>query len=75
MDYQVKNAKKETVKSGTAILQSTFYLGAEMDHDENGKEIASEQYLNLDSDLGWTKIQVEIYQAKIASIVYCVDPG
>lgn len=69
IEYQVKN-KKETVKSGTAILQSTFYLGAEM--DDNGK-IASRQYLNLGSDLDWAEIKVEIYDAKIASITYCVD--
>jgi len=27
-----------------------------MDFDENGKEIASKQYLNLDSDLDWASI-------------------
>ncbi len=70
IEYQIKNAK-ETIKSGTAILQSTFYLGAEMDHDENGKEIVSRQYLNQGSD--WAAITVEIYDAKIASITYCVD--
>jgi len=71
IEYQIKNAK-ETIKSGTAILQSTFYLGAEMDHDENGKEIVSRQYLNQGSD--WAAITVELYDAKIASITYCVDP-
>lgn len=70
IEYQVKN-EKETIKSGTAILQSTFYLGAEM--DDNGK-IASRQYLNLNSALDWASLQVEIYDAKIASLTYCVDP-
>jgi hypothetical protein len=70
IEYQVKNAK-ETIKSGTAILQSTFYFGAEM--DDNGK-IASCQYLNLNSDLEWASLKVEMYDAKIASITYCVDP-
>jgi hypothetical protein len=73
IEYLVKN-KKETLKSGTAILQSDFYLGAEMDNDENGKEIASRQYLNLNSALDWASLQVEIYDAEIASITYCVDP-
>ncbi len=73
IEYQVKNGK-ETIKAGTAILQSTFYFGAEFDHDENGKEIVSRQYFNLTSDLDWAGIKVEIYQAKIASITYCVDP-
>ena len=73
IEYQVKH-KKETIKAGTAILQSTFYLAAEIDHDENGKEIASEQYLNLTSDLDWAELVVEIHQAKIATITYCVDP-
>ncbi len=73
IEYQVKNEKK-TIKAGTAILQGTFYFAASMYHDENGKETVSRQYLNLTSDLDWALIEVEIYQAKIASITYCVDP-
>ena len=68
IEYQLKK-ERETIKSGIAILGSSFYFGAEMDHDQNGKETASRQY--LDSD--WTIIKVEIYQARIASICYCVD--
>jgi hypothetical protein len=72
IEYQLKNENKETIKSGTAILQSSFYFGAEMGRDENGKETVSRQYLNWGPD--WTNIQVEIYQAKIASITYSLDP-
>ncbi len=73
IEYQLKN-ERETIKSGIAKLQSSFHFGDEMDFDENGKEIASKQYLNLDSDLDWASIEVEIHHARIASITYCVDP-
>ena len=68
IEYKLKK-ETETIKSGIAILGSTFYFGAEMDNDQNGKTIAREQY--TDSD--WTELKVEIYHANNASITYCID--
>lgn len=68
IEYKLKK-ETETIKSGIAILGSTFYFGAEMDDDQNGKTIAREQY--TDSD--WTELKVEIYHANNASITYCID--
>jgi hypothetical protein len=68
LEYRVKNEKEETLSSGTAVLQSTFFLGAEMDHDENGNETESYQY--FDTDSGCTLIKVEIFHARFASITY-----
>jgi len=68
IEYQLKK-DSETIKSGIAILGSSFYFGKEMDVDQNGKEIAREQYMDED----WTIIKVEIEHANNASVTYCVD--
>ncbi len=68
IEYQLKT-DSETIKSGIAILGSSFYFGKEMDVDQNGKEIAREQYMDED----WTIIKVEIEHANNASVTYCVD--
>ena len=70
IEYQLKQADK-TIKSGVAILQSTFYFGAEGQDDENGKPIYLEQY--IDPNKCGAIIKVEIEQAKIATISWCTD--
>jgi len=68
IEYQLKKEGK-TIKSGIAQLGDSFYFGAEIDIDEKGTEIHLRQYIDIDN----TIIKIEIQQAKIASIDYCVD--
>lgn len=68
IEYQLKKEGK-TIKSGIAQLGDSFYFGAEIDIDEKGTEIHLTQYIDIDN----TIIKIEIEQAKIASIDYCVD--
>lgn len=70
IQYQLKR-EGETIKSGVVILQSTFYFGKEGQDDEKGKPIYLEQY--IDSKKCGAIIKVEIEQAKIATITWCVD--
>ena len=70
LEYKLKREEK-TIKSGVAILQSTFYFGAEGQDDENGKPIYLRQY--IDPNKCGAIVQVEISQAKIASITWCID--
>ena len=70
IEYQLKREGK-TIKSGVVILQSTFYFGKEGQDDGKGKPIYLEQY--IDSNKCGAIIKVEIKQAKIATITFCVD--
>ncbi len=70
IEYQLR-LEERTIKSGVAILQSTFYFGKEGQDDEEGKPIYLEQY--IDSNKCGAIIKVEIKQAKIATITWCVD--
>jgi hypothetical protein len=63
--------EEKTIISGVAILQSTFYFGAEGQDDGNGKPIYLRQY--IDPKKCGAIIQVEIEQAKIANITWCTD--
>lgn len=68
--YQLKQEDK-TIKSGVAILQSTFYFGAEGQDDENGNSIYLRQY--IDPNQCGAIVKIEIEQAKIATISWCTD--
>jgi len=70
IEYQLKQEGK-SIKSGIAELQSTFYLGDEAQDDEKGKSIYLNQYLDMERCGAY--IKVEIKEAKIATITYCVN--
>ncbi|MEI7828953.1 MAG: hypothetical protein WCI31_04245 [Prolixibacteraceae bacterium] len=70
IEYQLRQEEKP-IKSGVVILQSTFYFGKEGQDDENGKPIYLEQY--IDPNKCGAIIKVEIEQAKISTITWCID--
>ncbi len=70
LEYQLSQ-EKQVLKSGIAILQSTFYFGAEVLEDEKGNPVYLRQY--IDPTKCGAIVQVEIMQAKIASITWCID--
>lgn len=68
--YQLKQDEK-TIKSGVAMLQDSFYFGAENTIDEKGERIFLNQY--IDKKGSETYIKIEIEHAERASVAYCVD--
>lgn len=71
IEYQLRQAEK-VIKSGTAILQSSFYFGAETQGDEKGRTIYLRQY--IDNERCGAVLKVEIDHGKIATISWC-DEG
>jgi hypothetical protein len=70
IDYQLKNDGK-TIKSGTAILNASFFLGAEAQDDEVGKTMYLNQYTDKKGFESYLKI--EINKAERATFTYCTD--
>ncbi len=68
--YQLKQNGK-TIKSGTAILQASFFFGAENMPDENGEQIFLNQY--IDKKGFHSYILVDITKAERAAVTYCPD--
>jgi len=70
IEYQlIQNGK--TIKSGTAILDSSFYLGDEGQDDENGNPISLKQYNDNKGSASYLK--VETTKAKRATFTFCSD--
>jgi len=70
IEYQLRQDEK-AIKSGTAILQCSFYFGAEVQDDGNGKTIYLRQY--IDNERCGAVLKVEIDSARIATISWCED--
>jgi hypothetical protein len=68
IEYKLKRAN-EIIKSGNALLQGTFILGAEGQENEKGDAMFLHQY--LDTSKCGAIIKVEFYTAERATILYC----
>lgn len=70
IEYQLKQDGK-TIKSGTEILNASFFFGAEVQDDENGKPMYLNQYSDKNKFASYLKI--EISHAERATFTYCTD--
>jgi len=70
IDYQLILDGK-TIKSGTAILQDSFFFGAETQDDEDGKPMYINQYIDKTEFASYLKIEISL--AERATFTYCTD--
>jgi hypothetical protein len=70
IEYQLM-LEGRTIKSGTAILQDSFFFGYEVQDDENGKPMYLNQYIDKKKFASYLKIEIE--HAERATFTYCPD--
>jgi len=70
VEYQLIQDGK-TIKSGTAILNASFFFGSEVQDDENGKPMYLNQYTDKTEFASYLKI--EINRAERVTFTYCTD--
>jgi hypothetical protein len=70
IEYQLKQDGK-ILKSGNAVLQASFFFGAEVQDEENGKPMYLNQYIDKKSFEAYLKIEINL--AERATFTFCID--